>query len=100
MILASAKISVADYVAALFTVYFILILLNILLSWVPRMPYRPWLRAVVDFITETTNPYINFFRRFTRPVGVGGVGSIDIAPMIAIVVLLVAEGVLVGAILR
>jgi YggT family protein len=99
MILATARISVADYVGALFTVYLILILLNILISWVPQMPYRPWLRSVLDFITDTTNPYLNFFRRFTRTVGVGPVG-IDIAPILGIFVLLIAEGILVGAILR
>ncbi|MFN8217164.1 MAG: YggT family protein [Solirubrobacterales bacterium] len=99
MILAAVKITVADYVSALFTVYLILILLNILMSWVPRMPYRPWLRPILDFITETTNPYINFFRNFTKPFGVGGLG-IDIAPMLAIFVLIIAEGILVGAILE
>jgi YggT family protein len=99
MILAAAKINVADYVTALFTVYLILILLNILSSWVPRMPYSPWLRAVLDFVNETTNPYLNFFRRFTRTVGVGPVG-IDIAPILAIFALFIAEAILVGAILE
>ncbi len=99
MILAVTNVTVADYVSAVFTVYFILILLNILISWVPRMPYRPWLRAVLDFITDTTNPYINVFRRFTRPVGFGGMG-IDIAPILAIVVLLIARAILVNAILE
>lgn len=94
-----ARISVAGYVNALFIVYFIMILINILLSFVPRVPYYPWLRAVLDFVTESTNPYLNFFRRFTRPVGVGDM-AFDIAPMLAIIVLIVAQGIVVGAILR
>lgn len=94
-----SMISFADYVNALFIVYLIMIFINILLSFVPRIPYYPWLRAVLDFITESTNPYINIFRRMTRPVGVGGM-AFDIAPMLAIVVLIVAQGILVGAILR
>ncbi|MGE5407125.1 MAG: YggT family protein [Syntrophothermus sp.] len=93
----AAAIAVADYVNAVFTVYLILILLNVLLSWVPRMPYRPWLRPILDFITDTTNPYINLFRRFTKPIGLGGVG-IDIAPILAIIVLALAQGLVVGAI--
>ena len=27
------------------------------------MPYNRGLRAVLDFITETTDPYLNLFRR-------------------------------------
>ncbi len=54
--LALSRGDVADYVSALFTVYIILILLNVLISYVPRMPYRPWLRSVLDFITDTHQP--------------------------------------------
>jgi YggT family protein len=94
-----STISFADYVNALFVVYFVMILINVLLSFVPRIPYYPWLRAVLDFITESTNPYLNVFRRMTRPIGAGGM-AFDIAPMIAIVVLLIAQGIIVGALLR
>ena len=54
--LALSRADVADYVGALFTVYIILILLNVLISYVPRMPYRPWLRSVLDFITDIDQP--------------------------------------------
>ena len=99
MIPFAASIDVADYVDALFVVYLILILLNVLLSFVPRIPYYPWLRAVLDFITESTDPYLNVFRRVLRPVGSGGM-AIDLSPMLAIVVLLLARGIVVDAILR
>jgi YggT family protein len=88
---------VADYVSALFVVYIILIFANILISYVPRMPYNRWLRATLDFITETTNPYLNIFRRFLPPIGGGGF-AIDLSPMIGIIVLFVAQGVLVALI--
>jgi YggT family protein len=94
-----SSITFADYVNALFIVYFVMILINILLSFVPRMPYYPWLRAVLDFITESTNPYLNVFRRMTRPIGSGEL-SFDIAPILAIFALLIAQGIIVGAILR
>lgn len=93
------SISFADYVNALFVVYFVMILINILLSFVPRVPYYPWLRAILDFVTESTNPYLNVFRRMTRPIGAGGM-AFDIAPMIAIVVLIIAQSIIVGALLR
>ena len=89
--------NVADYVSALFVVYVILIFARIVLSFVPRMPYRPWLRSVLDFITETTDPYLNFFRRFLPPMGGGGL-AIDLSPMIAIILLFVAQALVVGLI--
>jgi YggT family protein len=94
-----ASISVADYVDALFVVYLILLLLNVLTSFIPRMPYYPWLRAVLDFITESTDPYLNLFRRVLKPVGGGGM-AIDFSPMLAIIVLLLARGIVVDVILR
>jgi YggT family protein len=88
---------IADYVGALFLVYIILILLNVLISWVPRMPYNRALRAVLDFITETTNPYLNLFRRFLPPIGGGGF-AIDLSPIIGIVVLFILQALVVGLI--
>jgi YggT family protein len=88
---------VADYVSALFIVYVILIFARIVISFVPRMPYRPWLRSVLDFITETTDPYLGFFRRFLPPVGGGGF-ALDLSPMVGIIVLFVLDAVIVGLI--
>jgi len=89
--------NVADYVSALFVVYVILIFARIVLSFIPRMPYRPWLRSVLDFITETTDPYLNFFRRFLPPIGGGGF-ALDLSPMIGLIVLFVAQALVVGLI--
>lgn len=95
--LAVTRGDIADYVGALFIVYIILIFLNVLISYLPRMPYHPWLRAVLNFITETTNPYLNFFRRFLPPLGGGGF-ALDLSPIVGVIVLLVAEAVVVGLI--
>jgi YggT family protein len=94
--LALSRGDIATYVSALFIVYTILILLNILISFVPRMPYSPWLRSVLDFITETTDPYLNIFRSFIRPIG-GGQLAFDPSPIIALIVLGIAEAIVVGA---
>jgi YggT family protein len=91
---------IADFVDALFLVYLILIFANILMSWIPRIPRSATLRPVLDFITETTNPYLNIFRRILRPLGGPGGMAIDISPILAIFVLIIAERIIVGAILN
>jgi YggT family protein len=95
--LALTRGDIADYVGALFLVYVILIFIRIVASFVPRMPYNPYLRAVLDFAHETTDPYLNFFRRFLPPLGGGGL-AIDLSPMIAIILLFVAQALVVGLI--
>ena len=97
IVMALSRGDVATYVNALLIVYIALVFANILISYVPRMPYNPYLRAVLDFVTETTNPYLNFFRRFLPPVNLGGLG-LDLSPMVGIVVLLLAQKILVGLI--
>lgn len=95
--LAITREDVADYVSALFLVYIILILIRVLISWIPRMPYNPTLRAVLDFVTETTDPYLNLFRRIIPPIGGGGFG-LDLSPMIGIIVLFILRGLVAGLI--
>ena len=95
--LALTRHDIADYVSAIFIVYIILIFARILISFLPRVPYNRPLRAVLDFVTETTDPYLNFFRRFMPPIGGGGF-ALDLSPMIGIIVLFVLQAVLVGLI--
>ena len=96
-LLAITRFDVADYVSALFVVYVILIFIRIVASFVPRMPYNPYLRAVLDFAVEVTDPYLNFFRRFIPPLGGGGF-ALDLSPMIGLLLLFVAQRVLVDLI--
>jgi YggT family protein len=96
-LLALTRGDVADYVNAIFIVYIILIFARILLSYVPRIPYTRAGTAVIGFVTETTDPYLNFFRRFIPPIGGGGL-SLDLSPMIGIIVLLVVQAIVVGLI--
>lgn len=95
--LALTRNDVADYVGALFLVYIILIFVRIVISYVPRMPYRPWLRSVLDFVTETTDPYLNLFRRLLPPVGGGGF-AVDLSPTLGIILLFVARWIVVALI--
>jgi YggT family protein len=96
-LLALTRNDIADYVEALFLVYIVLIFVRVLLSWIPRTPYNPYLRAVVDFIHQVTDPYLNLFRRVLPPLGGRGL-ALDLSPIIAIVVLLIAQAVVVGLI--
>jgi len=97
LVAAIGREEVADYVDALFLVYLVLIFIRVLLSWVPRLPYNVYLRAVVRFVEETTNPYLNLFRRILPPLGGRGM-AIDLSPIIGIILLLIAQGIVVGAI--
>jgi len=94
---AISRSDVASYVDALFLVYIILIFVRILLSWIPRIPYNPTLSAVINFIHEVTDPYLNLFRRILPPVGGGGF-ALDLSPIIAIFLLFIVRAIVVSAI--
>ncbi len=95
--LALTRANVADYINALFTVYIVLVFANVLISYLPRVPYSRPLRVVLDFITETTNPYLNLFRRFIPPIGGAGF-AFDLSPIIGIFLLLLLQSLVVGLI--
>lgn len=97
IVAAIGREEVADYVSALFLVYLVLIFTRILLSWIPRLPYNRHLQAVVGFVRETTDPYLNVFRRLLPPLGGRGF-ALDLSPIIGIFVLLILRGVVVGLI--
>jgi YggT family protein len=96
-IFALSRGDAAAYVSALFTVYIVLIFLRIILSWVPSLPQNRVVVAIVRFLSEVTDPYLNIFRRFLRPVGGGGL-SLDLSPIIAVILLMVTQAVVVGII--
>jgi YggT family protein len=88
---------IADYVGALFLVYLILIIIRVLLTWIPRIPYNRALQASIRFVEEVTDPYLNFFRRFLPPIGGGGF-ALDLSPILGIILLIIAQRVVVGLI--
>ena len=92
---------VADYVDAVFTIYLIMILVWIVISWVisfrGSLPYNTVLRAFTDFIEQCVTPYLNLFRRIMPPIG-GGRMVLDLSPIVGIVVLMVARAIIVGLI--
>jgi uncharacterized protein YggT (Ycf19 family) len=88
---------IANYVSALFTVYIVLIfayiLLNLAMSFGLKLPYSRATDAVLTFLKDVCDPYLRLFRRLLPSVG-----GFDFTPMIAIIVLYVAQRVIVGLI--
>ena len=95
--LAITRDDVADYVNTLVLVYLVLIFIRILMSWIPRMPYNRYLAALLQFVTDVTDPYLNLFRRFLPPVRMGP-GALDLSPIVATLVLIVMSSIVVGLI--
>lgn len=94
--LAITRQDVADYVYTLALVFAVLIFIRILLSWF-RLPYSRWLNIFIDFVTATTDPYLNLWRRFLPMVRLGP-GAIDLSPMVGTIVLLLVAGIVSGII--
>ena len=95
---------VANYVDALFEVYIVLIFLYILLilvyvltqllfSFGLRPAYSRAFDAALGFLRDVCEPYLRIFRRVIPPLGM-----IDITPMVAIIVLIVARTIVVNLI--
>jgi len=92
--LAVDRNDIAHYVNTLIIVYIVLIFVRILMSWVPRVPYYRWLDAILNFVREVTDPYLNLFRRFMPALRVGGAG-LDLSPMVATFVLIIVGRIVV-----
>ena len=97
MLLALTRVDVANYVSALFTVYIVLIfayvLLNMMFSLGFRPPYSRWSDAILGFLRDVCEPYLQIFRRVIPPIGM-----FDFTPMIAIILLYVVRTIVVNAI--
>ncbi len=65
-------------------IYILLIFIWVLLSWV-RIPYSRTFSAVQQFLDEVVSPYLRLFRG-----RIPTLGPIDLSPIVAVVVLLVA----------
>ena len=95
--LAITRGDVADYVETLALVYLVLIFVRIIMTWIPRMPYNRWLDAVLTFVKDVTDPYLNLFRRVIPPLRMGP-GALDLSPIVATFVLLIVGGIVSGII--
>lgn len=97
LVLATVREDVAEYVSAVFVVYLICIfayvVTSILFAVGVRPTYNRWLNAVLDFLRQVVEPYLNVFRRFMPSLG-----PFDLSPMVATIVLIIVQQIVVGLI--
>lgn len=68
----------------LFNIYFYMIFIYILMSWLPNAREN----FIGELLTKLVEPYLAPFRRFIPPL----FGTIDISPIVALFVLRLAVG--------
>ncbi len=83
------------FLLALIRVYYWLIIVRILLSWIP-LPENDVVRTLYRLIYDATEPYLGLFRRLIPSLGRGGAGF-DFSPILAIMVLFVIENLVRSA---
>jgi YggT family protein len=92
-----AREQIADFLAALITVYSILIVAWIVASFVfslgARVPYSRPLNAILDFLRDVSEPYLRIFRRLPLRIG-----PLDLSPIVALLVLRIVGGIVIGLI--
>ena len=95
--IATVRSEIADFLGALLTVYIILILAHIVIQFLFAFGVRPgyyrWLDTVLGFLRDVAEPYLRIFRRFIPPLG-----PLDLSPIVAILVLQIVGGILIGLI--
>jgi YggT family protein len=88
---------IADFLAALITVYTIIIVAWIVASFVfalgARVPFSRPLNAVLDFLRDVSEPYLRLFRRLPLRIG-----PLDLSPIVAILVLRIVGGLIISVI--
>ena len=80
----------SSVLAKLFYFYYLLIIIRIFLTWIPNIDWQSqpfaWILSIVD-------PFLNIFRGIIPPIG----GVLDISPIIAIILLQIMQGLILGA---
>jgi YggT family protein len=88
---------IADFLGALLTVYAIIIVAWIIMSFVfalgARVPYNRVLNAILDFLRDVSEPYLRIFRRLPLRIG-----PLDLSPIVALLVLRIVGGIVIGLI--
>lgn len=79
---------IIPYVRIAFDVYYWLIIIRVLLSWVPHDPYKPIFR----FVYETTEPALAPFRKIIGRTRM----MIDFSPILALIALQVLETIVLN----
>ena len=81
---------IVSFVNALFYVYYILIFIRVIFSWIGLPSHGIWYE-IFRFVYNVTEPYLGIFRRFI-PVA----GGIDFSPFVGLLVLGIIQSVVVS----
>jgi len=95
-VLADTASSLQSFVSVFVGIYVLLIFAYVLLSWI-LLPYSGVAATVQRFLDEVCRPYLGLFRG-----RIPTIGPLDLSPIVAVVVLLVAAELvnrLIGALL-
>ena len=97
IVFASTRTEIADFLGALLFVYTLCIVAYVVMQLVfalgARIPYSRWSRAIMDFLSEVSEPFLRIFRRLGLQIG-----PLDLSPMVAILVLQIVGGLIVNVI--
>jgi YggT family protein len=89
LLLADAISSVETFINVFIGLYWLVIFVYILASWL-RLPYSPTLNRIQRFLYDVCEPYLRVFRRFLPSTG-----AIDLSPMLALITLVVIDRFLI-----
>ena len=88
--------AVVTAISVLFQAYEFLILIRVFLSWINTDPYRPVItHPIVQVLHRITEPVLVPLRRVIPPIG----GTIDITPVIALLILEIVRRLLTTVLL-
>ncbi len=97
LLVATVRSEIASFLETLIFVYILLIFAHIVIQFLFAFGVRPgyyrWLDTVLGFLRDVAEPYLRIFRRFIPPLG-----PIDLSPIVAILVLRIVGGIVVGLI--
>ena len=84
-------ISIVNGINAVFSLFYLIILIRCALSFIPGIDYKqqPYLT-----IRQVTDPYLNLFKKFIPPIGM-----VDISPIVAIIALGIIQNIVIRLIL-
>jgi len=74
--LAVSGLALVQGISTFFTLYFVLLLVRVLLSWFPNVD---WSNPIFATISQLTDPYLNLFRSIIPPIG-----GLDLSAILAI----------------
>jgi YggT family protein len=88
---------IAGFLGALLTVYIIIIIAWIVVSFVfalgARVPYSRPVNVILDFLRDVSEPYLRIFRRLPLRIG-----PLDLSPIVAIFALQIVGRLIVNLI--